>query len=148
MNWRMTVRNAARRDSVMAASRDYRNIIERLQVSISHNFLHYMLSICVYEQLQICFQVQFMVLALTFKALDSLGPGNLRDCLLLCNPLVGEGCLTGANAYGGGKCLGKKHGPLSSGTNLMELPLNGTVPSLEDFQQGPKTVSFQISLLS
>ncbi|KAJ6668257.1 hypothetical protein lerEdw1_015634, partial [Lerista edwardsae] len=44
MNWRMTVRNAARRDSVMAASRDYRNIIERLQVSVSHNFLHYMLS--------------------------------------------------------------------------------------------------------
>lgn len=33
MNWRMTARNAARRDSVLAASRDYRNIIERLQVS-------------------------------------------------------------------------------------------------------------------
>uniref|UniRef100_A0A674GPK2 Inositol 1,4,5-trisphosphate receptor n=1 Tax=Taeniopygia guttata TaxID=59729 RepID=A0A674GPK2_TAEGU len=31
MNWRMTARNAARRDSVLAASRDYRNIIERLQ---------------------------------------------------------------------------------------------------------------------
>uniref|UniRef100_A0A803TKK8 Inositol 1,4,5-trisphosphate receptor n=1 Tax=Anolis carolinensis TaxID=28377 RepID=A0A803TKK8_ANOCA len=35
MNWRMTVRNAARRDSVMAASRDYRNIIERLQDIVS-----------------------------------------------------------------------------------------------------------------
>lgn len=33
MNWRMTARNAARRDSVLAASRDYRNIIERLQVT-------------------------------------------------------------------------------------------------------------------
>lgn len=32
MNWRLTARNAARRDSVLAASRDYRNIIERLQV--------------------------------------------------------------------------------------------------------------------
>ncbi|KAM9592350.1 inositol 1,4,5-trisphosphate-gated calcium channel ITPR1 isoform 2-T2 [Trichechus inunguis] len=32
MNWRLSVRNAARRDSVLAASRDYRNIIERLQV--------------------------------------------------------------------------------------------------------------------
>ncbi|XP_060544249.1 inositol 1,4,5-trisphosphate receptor type 1 isoform X4 [Pantherophis guttatus] len=35
MNWRMTARNAARRDSVMAASRDYRNIIERLQDIVS-----------------------------------------------------------------------------------------------------------------
>uniref|UniRef100_F6Y9R6 Inositol 1,4,5-trisphosphate receptor n=1 Tax=Equus caballus TaxID=9796 RepID=F6Y9R6_HORSE len=33
MNWRLTARNAARRDSVLAASRDYRNIIERLQHS-------------------------------------------------------------------------------------------------------------------
>lgn len=32
MNWRMSVRNAARRDSVQTTSRDYRNIIERLQV--------------------------------------------------------------------------------------------------------------------
>ncbi|EQB78414.1 inositol 1,4,5-trisphosphate receptor type 1 isoform 4, partial [Camelus ferus] len=32
MNWRLTARNAARRDSVLAASRDYRNIIERLQL--------------------------------------------------------------------------------------------------------------------
>lgn len=32
LNWRLTARNAARRDSVLAASRDYRNIIERLQV--------------------------------------------------------------------------------------------------------------------
>ena len=32
MNWRLSARNAARRDSVLAASRDYRNIIERLQV--------------------------------------------------------------------------------------------------------------------
>ncbi|GAB1291128.1 Inositol 1,4,5-trisphosphate receptor type 1 [Apodemus speciosus] len=31
MNWRLSARNAARRDSVLAASRDYRNIIERLQ---------------------------------------------------------------------------------------------------------------------
>lgn len=36
MNWRMTARNAARRDSVLAASRDYRNIIERLQVTMQH----------------------------------------------------------------------------------------------------------------
>uniref|UniRef100_A0A8C5S1F3 Inositol 1,4,5-trisphosphate receptor n=1 Tax=Laticauda laticaudata TaxID=8630 RepID=A0A8C5S1F3_LATLA len=35
MNWRMTARNAARRDSVMAASRDCRNIIERLQDIVS-----------------------------------------------------------------------------------------------------------------
>ncbi|XP_029814264.1 inositol 1,4,5-trisphosphate receptor type 1 isoform X12 [Manacus vitellinus] len=35
MNWRMTARNAARRDSVLAASRDYRNIIERLQDIVS-----------------------------------------------------------------------------------------------------------------
>lgn len=39
MNWRMTARNAARRDSVLAASRDYRNIIERLQVTTQHPFL-------------------------------------------------------------------------------------------------------------
>lgn len=32
MSWRLSVRNAARRDSVVTASRDYRNIIERLQV--------------------------------------------------------------------------------------------------------------------
>ncbi|KAG8546467.1 hypothetical protein GDO81_018852 [Engystomops pustulosus] len=35
MNWRMSVRNAARRDSVLTASRDYRNIIERLQDIVS-----------------------------------------------------------------------------------------------------------------
>ncbi|XP_074929339.1 inositol 1,4,5-trisphosphate-gated calcium channel ITPR1 [Chelonoidis abingdonii] len=35
MNWRMTARNAARRDSVLPASRDYRNIIERLQDIVS-----------------------------------------------------------------------------------------------------------------
>lgn len=35
MNWRMSARNAARRDSVLAASRDYRNIIERLQDIVS-----------------------------------------------------------------------------------------------------------------
>ncbi|XP_043741456.1 inositol 1,4,5-trisphosphate receptor type 1 isoform X6 [Cervus elaphus] len=35
MNWRLTARNAARRDSVLAASRDYRNIIERLQDIVS-----------------------------------------------------------------------------------------------------------------
>lgn len=33
MSWRLSARNAARRDSVLAASRDYRNIIERLQVT-------------------------------------------------------------------------------------------------------------------
>lgn len=32
MSWRLSARNAARRDSVVTASRDYRNIIERLQV--------------------------------------------------------------------------------------------------------------------
>eukprot|EP00069_Balaena_mysticetus_P011352 bmy_07088T0 len=36
MNWRLTARNAARRDSVLAASRDYRNIIERLQLCVLH----------------------------------------------------------------------------------------------------------------
>ncbi|XP_049622307.1 inositol 1,4,5-trisphosphate receptor type 1 isoform X2 [Suncus etruscus] len=35
LNWRLTARNAARRDSVLAASRDYRNIIERLQDIVS-----------------------------------------------------------------------------------------------------------------
>ncbi|XP_054338465.1 inositol 1,4,5-trisphosphate receptor type 1 isoform X3 [Pongo pygmaeus] len=35
MNWRLSARNAARRDSVLAASRDYRNIIERLQDIVS-----------------------------------------------------------------------------------------------------------------
>ncbi|XP_015202830.2 inositol 1,4,5-trisphosphate-gated calcium channel ITPR1 isoform X8 [Lepisosteus oculatus] len=35
MSWRMSARNAARRDSVLAASRDYRNIIERLQDIVS-----------------------------------------------------------------------------------------------------------------
>lgn len=32
MSWRLSARNAARRDSMVTASRDYRNIIERLQV--------------------------------------------------------------------------------------------------------------------
>lgn len=32
LSWRLSARNAARRDSVVTASRDYRNIIERLQV--------------------------------------------------------------------------------------------------------------------
>lgn len=32
MSWRLSARNAACRDSVVTASRDYRNIIERLQV--------------------------------------------------------------------------------------------------------------------
>ncbi|XP_036389350.1 inositol 1,4,5-trisphosphate receptor type 1 isoform X2 [Megalops cyprinoides] len=35
MSWRQTARNAARRDSVLTASRDYRNIIERLQDIVS-----------------------------------------------------------------------------------------------------------------
>ncbi|PIO26195.1 hypothetical protein AB205_0129360 [Aquarana catesbeiana] len=35
MSWRMSARNAARRDSVLTASRDYRNIIERLQDIVS-----------------------------------------------------------------------------------------------------------------
>ncbi|CAG5981948.1 unnamed protein product [Menidia menidia] len=35
MSWRLTVRNAARRESVVTASRDYRNIIERLQDIVS-----------------------------------------------------------------------------------------------------------------
>uniref|UniRef100_A0A7N6BH92 Inositol 1,4,5-trisphosphate receptor n=1 Tax=Anabas testudineus TaxID=64144 RepID=A0A7N6BH92_ANATE len=35
MSWRLSVRNAARRDSVVTASRDYRNIIERLQDIVS-----------------------------------------------------------------------------------------------------------------
>ncbi|XP_063282733.1 inositol 1,4,5-trisphosphate receptor type 1 isoform X3 [Pelobates fuscus] len=35
MSWRMSVRNAVRRDSVLTASRDYRNIIERLQDIVS-----------------------------------------------------------------------------------------------------------------
>lgn len=34
MSWRLSARNAARRDSVVTASRDYRNIIERLQVCL------------------------------------------------------------------------------------------------------------------
>lgn len=33
LNWRMSARNASRRDSTVSASKDYRNIIERLQVS-------------------------------------------------------------------------------------------------------------------
>ncbi|XP_013767971.1 inositol 1,4,5-trisphosphate receptor type 1 isoform X3 [Pundamilia nyererei] len=35
MSWRLTARNAARRDSIVTASRDYRNIIERLQDIVS-----------------------------------------------------------------------------------------------------------------
>ncbi|XP_062854005.1 inositol 1,4,5-trisphosphate receptor type 1 [Trichomycterus rosablanca] len=35
LSWRQSARNAARRDSVLAASRDYRNIIERLQDIVS-----------------------------------------------------------------------------------------------------------------
>ncbi|XP_068598325.1 inositol 1,4,5-trisphosphate-gated calcium channel ITPR1-like [Brachionichthys hirsutus] len=35
MSWRLSARNAARRDSGVAASRDYRNIIERLQDIVS-----------------------------------------------------------------------------------------------------------------
>uniref|UniRef100_A0A665X7T3 Inositol 1,4,5-trisphosphate receptor n=1 Tax=Echeneis naucrates TaxID=173247 RepID=A0A665X7T3_ECHNA len=35
MSWRLSARNAARRDSVVTASRDYRNIIERLQDIVS-----------------------------------------------------------------------------------------------------------------
>lgn len=34
MSWRLSVRNAARRDSVVTSSPNYRNIIERLQVQI------------------------------------------------------------------------------------------------------------------
>lgn len=33
LNWRMSARNASRRDSTISASKDYRNIIERLQVN-------------------------------------------------------------------------------------------------------------------
>lgn len=33
LSWRLSVRNATRRDSVLTTSRDYRNIIERLQVN-------------------------------------------------------------------------------------------------------------------
>lgn len=40
LNWRLSARNAARRDSVLAASRDYRNIIERLQVTPAGSTLH------------------------------------------------------------------------------------------------------------
>lgn len=32
LNWRLSARNASRRDSTQTTSRDYRNIIERLQV--------------------------------------------------------------------------------------------------------------------
>lgn len=32
LNWRMSARNASRRDSTLTTSKDYRNIIERLQV--------------------------------------------------------------------------------------------------------------------
>ena len=32
LNWRLSTRNATRRDSTQTTSRDYRNIIERLQV--------------------------------------------------------------------------------------------------------------------
>ncbi|KAK7144954.1 hypothetical protein R3I94_011140 [Phoxinus phoxinus] len=35
LSWRLSVRNATRRDSVMTTSRDYRNIIERLQDIVS-----------------------------------------------------------------------------------------------------------------
>nr|XP_055069709.1 inositol 1,4,5-trisphosphate receptor type 1 isoform X3 [Misgurnus anguillicaudatus] len=35
LSWRLTVRNATRRDSVVSTSRDYRNIIERLQDIVS-----------------------------------------------------------------------------------------------------------------
>ncbi|XP_060766759.1 LOW QUALITY PROTEIN: inositol 1,4,5-trisphosphate receptor type 1 [Neoarius graeffei] len=35
LNWRMSARNASRRDSAMSASKDYRNIIERLQDIVS-----------------------------------------------------------------------------------------------------------------
>uniref|UniRef100_A0A7N8X825 Inositol 1,4,5-trisphosphate receptor n=1 Tax=Mastacembelus armatus TaxID=205130 RepID=A0A7N8X825_9TELE len=35
MSWRLSARNAARRDSMVTASRDYRNIIERLQDIVS-----------------------------------------------------------------------------------------------------------------
>lgn len=50
MNWRMTARNAARRDSVLAASRDYRNIIERLQVTAQQPFLRCAAPPCVPAQ--------------------------------------------------------------------------------------------------
>lgn len=33
LNWRMSARNASRRDSTIGTSKDYRNIIERLQVN-------------------------------------------------------------------------------------------------------------------
>ncbi len=39
MSWRLSARNAARRDSVVTASRDYRNIIERLQVQYLYAFV-------------------------------------------------------------------------------------------------------------
>lgn len=32
LSWRLSVRNSTRRESVVTTSRDYRNIIERLQV--------------------------------------------------------------------------------------------------------------------
>ncbi|TTO63377.1 Inositol 1,4,5-trisphosphate receptor type 1 [Bagarius yarrelli] len=37
LSWRLSARNAARRDSVLTASRDYRNIIERLQQLLEEN---------------------------------------------------------------------------------------------------------------
>lgn len=47
MSWRLSARNASRRDSVQTASRDYRNIIERLQV---YFFLPVFICVCSFVQ--------------------------------------------------------------------------------------------------
>lgn len=39
LNWRLSAKNTSRRDSGLTTSKDYRNIIERLQVSYSQLFL-------------------------------------------------------------------------------------------------------------
>lgn len=36
LSWRLSVRNSTRRESVVTTSRDYRNIIERLQVQFEY----------------------------------------------------------------------------------------------------------------
>lgn len=55
MSWRMSVRNASRRDSVVASSPNYRNIIERLQVQI-HQGLDLYVYVYFYKQIFCCLE--------------------------------------------------------------------------------------------
>lgn len=54
LSWRLSVRNATRRDSVLTTSRDYRNIIERLQVNEWNCICFHICLLCILCLLEYC----------------------------------------------------------------------------------------------